>query len=871
MFGFFKPKWQHRNSNIRIEAINNLELDKETILKIAQTDKDVDVRIAALQKILELNILYAILLQEPCEKGKKAVLKQISAVLLQQVSLEAAVQNFMKTTVRRDFPLADLLMACDNRSLKQLLFPMINLQKDLPKLADANYAFSVEELVLINDLEVLSHLVKKANITDKKVLAHLKNAIQQQENAERKVALKAELLKQYAELVEAEPLAPLNIFSALEKEWNENQLGDEQLSFKETYLARHNAQNELRQEKVAALTALEQQIHNEDSLNPQQVLTQLKDLSADSLFSLKEKSNIQFLIQKVEANISDAKKKVQSTQVLPKEEVQTVQIAIQKKAEPVKANFDREQFKKNLENLDQLINAGSLQEAEQLSQNLTNDLKALGNSKDATHFTRLLKQATQPLHDQLDTARWGIYQSLESLCDQAEDLANNGSIDFISVTLKQLREDWNQSKKGITRVPQKLYQRFESACKTAHQRLVNERDHDNQARAVYLKEAEELLNALSQLIEQIDWQNPNWANLIEMRQKFLQEWNRYLNQYSTDGALSYGAPLFLAKDKQKLERSMRQILKPLDAAMENERKKEKKRREDEIALLQTFLAEEKIREAVEKAKQFNRSFNPTVRSKRHDENLLWKELRVVNDQIFALREEYVSAEESEKSANAEQKHVVLNELKEVCSSINGNSHIHTVEESLNDIDNRWMDIGVVAKRDFVKLENEFKSLMNKAHKQLQQMDQQKEIDQRIALFTTSAQIGALEAKVANDESIVIDEQLYESADAALRKRLKCLEQIIAGQANAKTFLMEKLECSEQLAFELVLHREILLDKASPEADRDARLALQVRVLEAAMTNQRTDKDKKHQLKLLDEKWLESVVGIVPDSLSQRFR
>ena len=871
MFGFFKPKWQHRNSNIRIEAIHNLALDKETILKIAQTDKDVDVRIAALQKITELNILYAILLQEPCSKGKVAVLKQISAVLLKQDSLEASVQNFMKTTVRRDFPLADLLMACDNRQLKQLLFPMVNLQKDLPKLVDANYVFSVEELVLINDLEVLSHLVKKANITDKKVLAHLKDAIQQQEDAERKTALKAELLKQYAELAEAEPLAPLNIFSTLEKEWNENQLGNEQLSFKEVYLARHNAQNELRQEKLAMLTQLEQQIQDNDLSDSQQMLAQLKELSNDSLFSLKERANIQSLIQKIESHVADVKKKAQNAQVVQKQESPVTTIPAQQKVERIKIDFDREQFQQDLGSLEKLINAGSLQEAEQLSQKLTNNLKTLGHSKDATHFARLLKQASQPLYDQLDTARWGIYQGLESLCDQAEELANNGSIDLISVTLKQLREDWNQSKKGIARVPQKLYQRFESACKVAHQRLVNERDHDNQARTVYLKEAEELLNALSQLIEQIDWQNPNWANLIEMRQKFLQEWNRYLNQYSTDGALSYGAPLFLAKDKQKLERTMRQILKPLDTAMQNERKKEKKRREDEIALLQTLLDEEKIREAVEKAKQFNKSFNPTVRSKRHDENLLWKELRVVNDQIFALREEYVSAEESEKSANAEQKHIVLNELKALCASINANSHIHAVEEALNDIDNRWMDIGVVAKRDFVKLENEFKGLMNKAHKQLQQMVQQKEIDQRTALLNASTQMGELEAQVARDEAIEIDEQLYDVADAALRKRLKCLEQIVVGQSNAKAFLMEKLAHAEPLAFELVLHREILLDKASPEDDKDARLAMQVRVLEAAMTNQRNEKDKKHQLKLLDEKWLENVVGIVPDSLYQRFR
>lgn len=871
MFGFFKPKWQHRHSNIRIEAIKNSELDHAIILKIAQTDKDVDVRIAALQKISELNILYAILLQEPCEAGKIAILKRISTVFLQEASLENAVQNFMKNTVRRDFPVADLLMASNDRALKQLLFSMINLQKDLPRLLEANYTFSVEELVLIDDLETLNHLIKKSNITDKKVLAHLKSAMQKQEAIEHKITLKAELLKQYKALVDAEVLAPLNIFSALEKEWHDHQLGEEQQAFKDAYLARYNAQNELRQEKVAALTALEQQVQSEDLSNAQQMLVQLKDLWGDSLFSLKEKSNIQVLIQKIEANVSDAKKKAQDERMLQERQLQASKAAVQAKTAAVTAVFDRELFAKELERLEKLINLGRLQEAEQLSRDLTNDLKALDHAKDATHFSRLLKQATQPLNNQLDTARWGIYQGLESLCDQAEDLANQGSIDLISVTLKQLREDWNQSKKGIARVPQKLYQRFESACQAAHQRLINERDHDNQARAVYLKEAEELLKALSQLIEQIDWKNPNWADLIEMRQKFLQEWNRYLNQYSTDGALSYGAPLFLARDKQKLERAMRQILKPLDTAMQNERQKEKKRREDEIALLQTLLDEEKIREAVEKAKHFNQSFKPTVRSKRHDENLLWKQLRVVNDQIFALREEYVSAEESEKSANAVQKRNVLNELKELCSTINANSSVHAIEEALNDVDQRWMEIGVVAKRDFIKLENDFKALMSKAHKQLQQMDQQKEIDQRIALLETSSRIGELEAKVANDEAVVMDEQLYESADSALRKRLKCLEQIIAGQANAKAFLMEKLEHSEQLAFELVLHREILLDKASPIEDREARLAMQVRVLEAAMTNQRSEKDKKHQLKLLDEKWLENVAGIIPDSLSQRFR
>ncbi len=873
MFGFFKPKWQHRNSNVRIKAICELELDKEIILKLAQTDKDIDVRIAALQKIDELNILYALLLQEPCEKGKNAVLKQLSVVFLQNDSFENAVHHFMQTTVRRDFPVADLLMVCDHAPLKALLFSKINLQKDLPKLVDANYAFSIEELVLIDDLDVLNHLVKKANITDKKVLAHLKSTMQKQEDIERKIALKAELLTQYAELAKAEPLAPLNVLSTLEKVWNENELGDENVAFKEAYLVRHNTYNELRQEKVGILAQLTQQIEDNDLADSQQILAQLKKISGDSFFSTKEKANIQLLIQKLDAHIVDEKNKAEAERRLQisKAQTKTAEVVTQIKPESVKAPFDYKQFKESIQRLEVLIDAGKLQEAEQLSQNLSNELKVLGNAKDAVNVTRLLKQATQPLYDQLDTARWGIYQSLEILCDQAEALANSVSIDLISITLKKLREDWNLSKSGIAKVPQKLHQRFESACQSAHQRLVNERDQNNQARVVYLNEAKELLNALSQWIQQIDWQNPNWANLIEMRQKFLQEWNRYLTQYSTDGALSYGTPLFLAKDKHKLENSMRKILKPLDAAMQNERQKEKKRRTDEIALLQMLLDEERILEAIDKAKHFNKTFSPTVRSKRHDENLLWKQLRVVNDQIFALREEYVSVEENEKAHNAKQKRIVLNELKELCSSIHDDSQIHLIETELKKIEGRWANIGLVAKQDFIKFENEFKSFAHKIHQQLYSMDQQKEIDQRDALLKTSLLIGELEAKVVKSESITIEAQLYESADAILRKRLKNLEQASVGQRNAQESLMEKMAEAKQLAFELVLSREILLDIVSPEEDRAARLVMQVQILEAAMKNQRNEKDKKHQLKSLDEKWLENIVGIVPESLYQRFK
>ena len=871
MFSFFKPKWQHRNPKIRIEAINSQELDKDMIVKMAQTDPEIDVRIAAFQHISELNLLYAILLQEPCDHGKKVILRQISLQFLKEDQVEYAINNFMGTTVRRDFPMADLLMVCEESKLKQLLFPKINLKKDLPKLVDSNYLFSVDELLLVDDLGLLNSLIKKSNITDKKVLAHLKDALRKHEEAERLVQLKTTLLNRYQAIAESEQLVPLNVFSEIEKEWNEHQLGDEHLEYKDIYLARHNAYNAQRQARLSELNAIEIGIQNDEFENLGEVLVNLKSLYEDVVFSLKEKSQIQGLMAQIDAKITKIQ---QQLKLEPASKMQVDKVLPEKteKLKPRKtAEFDRNEFKHNLKKLEQLMDEGHLQAAEQLNDELSSLLKALGNSKDSVHFNRVLKQVAQPLYDQLDTARWGIYQSLELLCDKAEQLSDEASIELVSIKLKALREDWNTSKKGIAHVPHRLYQRFESACKSAHQRLVDVRNLDNTARAVYLAEAQELLDTLVEFVAQIDWQQPNWESLTETRQKFLQEWNRYLDQYSTDGTLSYGAPLFLAKDKYKLEKSMRQILKPLDTAMQNERKQERKRREDEIALLQQLLENGDIKEAVDKAKEFNRHFNPTVRSKGHDENLLWKQLRVVNDQIFALREEYVSAEEGERSENAQQKRSLLNELKALKDSVNHNSQIHLVELALKAIEDRWRDIGVVAKRDYAKFENDFKNLLQKIQKSLHVIELEKMQAARQQLLDASMAIGQLESCIHQHESIEISAQLYDVANGALKKRLKCLEQIQVGQESAQQYLQEQLSESEELAKKLVLMREILLDQSSPEEDQDLRLALQVQILEQAMNDNRKNHDKTQQLKEIDVTWLENVVGIVPDSLYQRFK
>lgn len=869
MFGFFKPKWQHRNPKIRIETIQEGNLDKELILKIAQTDKEPMVRIVAIRNINELNILYALFLQEPCIEGKDAVLQQISKIISHSDNPKAALHNFLNTTVRRDFPIADLLMASENSEFKALLFPAINAQKDLPRLLEAKYAFSFNELELIRDVEVLSALVKDANITDKKILAHLKELIKAQEESARKLALKADLLAKYELLASANPLPALNVFSDLEKEWDANDLGPENLVYKNQYLEKYQAHNRERQIQLTALQSIKDQL--EEDYDAQAIVTSLRDLVDHNVFSIKEKQEIQMLIQQIENKQNESKKIIKENgskkNVVADSEV---------KAEPKKQNdrvmFDRAKFEELSKKLQELLDEGSLQSAKKVNDEMLELVKQAENIKDKNHYSRILKQLSQPLYDQLDVARWGAHQALEKLCHDAEQLLKNASTDLLGDQLKQLRKNWEASKKSIVKAPYALHKRFEEACQKVHEKVTSERNSKSEARSGYMIEAQNLLDTLAQFIQQIDWGNPNWVQLVDTRSAFLQEWNKYLNQYSTDGVLSYGEPLFLNRDKHKLEKAMRQIMKPLDNAIQAERLKEKKRREDEIQELQKLLIENNLQEAIEKAKHFSKTFAPTVRLKHQEENQLWKQLRLVNDEIFSKREELYSTEEHERAENLKQKQTLLNELKDSYKALEADSeHKNETVALLRKIEEQWLDVGMISKNDYIRFENELAAVRKKITEKLSEIEQEKDNLQRIHLLSLSQKIGEIEDQALTGVDFEIEVSYYEQADAILRKRLKCLEQVKAGQESAKQFLTQKMDKSVEEARNIIILREIMLNVASPKEDQVFRLQKQAELLEHAMTNSFDDKDKYRQLKELDEQWLENVVGIIPEELYQRFR
>lgn len=54
---FFKPKWQHKDPKVRIQAINTLGGESVELIKLAQTDPDMEVRMEAIVRLTHLPTL----------------------------------------------------------------------------------------------------------------------------------------------------------------------------------------------------------------------------------------------------------------------------------------------------------------------------------------------------------------------------------------------------------------------------------------------------------------------------------------------------------------------------------------------------------------------------------------------------------------------------------------------------------------------------------------------------------------------------------------------------------------------------------------------------------------------------------------------
>jgi len=183
---FIKPKWQHRDTAVRLNAISELSIDKEDDYKIleqiARSDQSAEVQFAAIQKLKDLEPLFKNVAQASTETFKQQLIQFLSNPLgfnIDDTQVEKALSYITDQQDRKDLILNTLVPEIGIKLLEDDIESeiLINIIKNAKHTKIRSLAIES-----IDNQEILKNLQKE--ITDKNVLKIIRNKIKQQKERE---------------------------------------------------------------------------------------------------------------------------------------------------------------------------------------------------------------------------------------------------------------------------------------------------------------------------------------------------------------------------------------------------------------------------------------------------------------------------------------------------------------------------------------------------------------------------------------------------------------------------------------------------------------------------------------------------------------
>ncbi|MDX3774248.1 DUF349 domain-containing protein [Chromatiaceae bacterium AAb-1] len=176
---WFKPKWQHQDAAIRLQAISELQTAepeyKKVLHELAFNDGAEQVRRAALQQLDEFSLWWQASKQDPAERLKQYAEQQLIGMLLENKVSAALKQQFIaqcnRSSILEQLALTEndaavkfmLLQRLDKPelTLKSLLDPVLSVSQKLQLLESVQDEKQLEKLSRQSDGELQQHVQQK--------------------------------------------------------------------------------------------------------------------------------------------------------------------------------------------------------------------------------------------------------------------------------------------------------------------------------------------------------------------------------------------------------------------------------------------------------------------------------------------------------------------------------------------------------------------------------------------------------------------------------------------------------------------------------------------------------------------------------------
>ncbi|MGH1461610.1 MAG: DUF349 domain-containing protein [Neptuniibacter sp.] len=229
---FFKPKWQHPKAEKRIKAVSKMRPANEKKLAIlsqlALKDSDERVRVAATEKLTNLNLLIKISKNDPSEITRDQALHNISKNLLSHDSPDLSEKlNVLKSLSDINF-LSHIALNSNDKELREQAISQLNDSQSLLTIAEKSQRASIRALAAarISCADALEQLNKFARNKDNGVYKITRDKLQSIKDQEKQEELLQESLNKFLEAVQHHstteyfPLYTAKL-NALEAEWKD--------------------------------------------------------------------------------------------------------------------------------------------------------------------------------------------------------------------------------------------------------------------------------------------------------------------------------------------------------------------------------------------------------------------------------------------------------------------------------------------------------------------------------------------------------------------------------------------------------------------------------------------------------------------------
>ncbi|MFZ1341761.1 DUF349 domain-containing protein [Thiothrix eikelboomii] len=880
----FKPKWQHKDAKIRLQALTSLAPDSSELISLAENDPDDSVRRAAIERLNHLPCL--IKLGKTSTAMSREAQARVQALIETDLSQDAALVEVFAWFK----PQAHLLKALAQNpkrdvSLRKLALAEIRDQAVLLQIAEQAVSKDIQFQAAsqISDLQTLQQLERSQGKTNKRLRQLLKERMdqaqqqqQRQSNLEKLCAdlealgqqgqwaqdktrqrVLAQTWKQQTDLGEIPPAlqqrfqAAEQDFAARLQAYEAEQAAQAPLQTNfEAYL--HEArllQNTIQQHpEQLTLETIDQTLLQlqerwvsaqrlpeslQASLDQRWVeqfvaLTDARDAVASDLNAL---AALQACCQQAEAlrtseRLLQAKRltdlQSQWTQLKRplhlREVVANLENRFHQALSSLTARLDKQvaqreqvlqQLQADLQQMEADLEAEKYGEAIDLHQKLSH---ALSEDLDLpagelAKIKRRLQAATPLVLELKDWRRWGTDQAREHLIETAERLERNELMDpqVRAKEIKALREEWRKLGQMDPGRQHKQWKTFDSKVTAAYE--VSKQYFAEQAtqREAHLHDREAICAALEALQVDTAWEQADWSGVQAVINQQRQAWKAC-------GTVGH-------KEWKQVNQRFNAAMDALDAELGAERTRNWAAREALVEQAKALLEQEDLVAATEQAKLLQAQWKITLAARPKEEQALWKQFRAPIDELFTRLKASRQTQRSETEQRIEQKEALCAEV-EAMQTLNGEAFTQATKQ-LEGLRQRFNALRDLPKPIWQGLEERFQ----RAEKALQ--------TKRLQL--------RWQAKLA---------ELDQLATESLQHKLDFEDVALATMAQHQTE-------GENLCLQL----EILMDVATPNAFRQARLHYQVAHMSESMRGLKESGDLRAQALQLLKAWYQ--LGAMP--------